>query len=178
MKKYTRLLGWFFILLCVSMVVASCTGKPVQQLPDDQTSRDDMAGKTASIYFYREKFTFLKAGIQETWVYVDGIKNAILDNYQYAVVPVTPGAHDIMLRADSNVRKFTLQVELGDGETRYYKVINNPAQAYTINVIPLLDTLTTIAAKLEPADQDEFNALKTKLQVVPLLNEKNSPAPE
>jgi len=137
---------------------------PASSAPAVASAREGAGG--AWLCFFREKLSIVTSGIHQSWIYIDGQKRVVIKNYQYTVVPVAPGKHEIAIRADSNVRKYVLETTIGEGERQCFQVVNNKVHAVTVNIIPIADMGTTKASKLKPVSEREFLKAKAKLKEV------------
>ena len=116
----------------------------------------------ANVYIYRVE-SGVKGGVQTAWIYRDNKKVAELVDHQYVVIPLSKGKHTIEVRAETNVRKDTLKLNVKPGQNYYYTLKTNAAHVATFVAIPLLDMVTSKAFNFEQVGSKQFNAVKRKL---------------
>jgi len=116
----------------------------------------------ANVYIYRVD-AGIKGGVQTAWIYRDNKKVANMVDHQYIVLTLPRGKHTIAVRAETNVRKDTLKLNVKSGQNYYFTIETNAAHVATLVAIPILDMVTSKAFNFKQVDSKQFNAIKGTL---------------
>lgn len=121
--------------------------------------------KSAYLYVVRGNIK-LNGALMNAWFYLDGHKIADLHAKQYAVIPITPGRHEIALRSDTNYKMNKKSFTVKAGESIYYEAGKTPGRLIVVFVVPILDMGITKAYSLNKLSQKAFGKAEPSLKKI------------